>query len=555
MPRVPTVDAPSVQLSPLRGGENNTRAIPLGGGDTMLAAGRAVSGISEVGDRIQERRDLDAAFRVETKVIADYNQFEQNLRKTRRGATATGVVDDADTWWSKVEETYGKDVSPRVKELTAKSLARARAQALENMGRYQFAEEDRAQTESYNAVNGTEIQQAITTGTPEALAGAQAKINAAVSAFGAARGWTPEQHTAEKQKWSNVLHSQALSTMVDRDPAAAKAYFTEHRSEIDSSNHARFEKMIDRAVIERKATDSAAAWASLPFEKAVENANKIADPDERKLTLAAVRDLQADKNMAIQLRERKASDDVWQLVAQGVPMGKLPRATLDAMNGRERVQVRDYYEAERKRREAEAKGDNVKTDPAVYGRVLDLLRADPAGTRPEAFAGLSRGDIRSLQNHRDTLLGKKPGAEKEVASTEQHMGTYLSTMQIKDEAKGMFQKTVYDALENFRQAHKREATYEERAKIMDNASMEVSIPGRLWGSTEKPAYALDDTDRVRYLRALPENQLEGMLSTVIPPRELLRVRQVLTAKGLPITARAVRDTYLLAKDPPKEEKK
>lgn len=555
MPRVPTYDAPRVQQAPLRGGENTTRAIDLNAGAAMTGVGKAVAGLGEVGDRIQERRDLDAAFRVETKVLSDFSQFEQNLRKTRRGATATGVVDDVDQWWSKIEESYGKDVSPRVKELTAKSLARARAQSLESISRYQMAEEDRAQTESYSAVNGTEIQRAITTGTPEALAGAKAKIDAAVSVFGATRGWTPEQLTAEKQKWNNTLHTQAVGNLVDSNPRLAKEYFEANRSEIDSANHARFTKIIDRAVAEDNATKSAAQWASLPFEKAIENANKITDPDERKLTIAAVRDLQADKNMAMQLRERDASDKVWQMVASGVPMKRLPRAVLEQMNGRERVQVNAYYEAEQRRREAEAKGSEVKTDPAVYGAVLDRMREDPQGTRPETFNGLSRSDIRSLQNHRDSLLNKNPGAEKEVASTEQHMGTYLATMKLKDEDKGMFQKTVYDALEAYRQVNKKEADYETRAKIMDRASMEISIPGRLFGSTEKRAYEMDDKDRVRYLERLPEDQLEGMLSTVIPASDLKRARQVLADRGLPITARAVRDVYLMAKNPPKDQKK
>lgn len=507
MPTVPSYGGPQVQQAPLRGGENTTRAIPTAAGSTASALGGALTGLGEVGDRIQERRDLDEAFRVETKVLADYSAFEQNLRKTRRGAAAKDVTNDVDQWWSKLDETYGQDVSPRVKQLTMKSLARARAQSLESVGRYQMAEEDRAQTESFNAVNGQEIQRAITDGNPAVIEGAKGKISAAVDVFGATRGWSPEQVTQEKQKWTNMLHVQAVTTMIDSDPKAARAYFEANRSEIDSANHARMGKLIDTAVADSNATENAAKWAALPFEDAIGKANEIKDPEERKKTVAAVRELQSEKNIAMQLRERQASDTVWQMVGNNVPLNKLPRAVLDQMSGRERVQVNDYYAAERRRREAEAKGVEAKSDPAVYGKVLDALRADPRGTRPEAFPGLSRADVRSLQNHRDALLGAKPGKEAEVASTEQQMGTYINTMDLKGEKKGAFQKTAYEAFEQYRAANGKEPNFEERQKILDRASMQIVTDyGVLWDS-KKPFFEATPEQRANYVnKTIPESE-------------------------------------------------
>jgi hypothetical protein len=537
MPRVPTVEAPRVQQSPLRGGENQTRAINTHAGATTSALGTAITGFSDVGARIQERRDLDEAFRVETQVLSDYSAFEQNLRKTRRGANAQGVVDDVDQWWSKIDDTYGANVSPRVKALTAKSLARARLQAMESTGRYQMAEEDRAQTESFTAVNGQEIQRAITAGAPEALASAKGKISAAVTAFGATRGWTPEQVAAEQQKWVSTLHVQALGSMVDADPKGAKAYFEANRADIASENHARLSKMIDRGVAEANATESAAKWASLPFEQAIENANKINDPDERKLTIAAVRDLQADKNTAIQLREREASDKVWQLIASGVSSRQLPRAALEQMNGRERIQVNAYYEAEQKRRAAEAKGESVKTDPAVYGAVLDKLREDPQGTRPETFAGLSRGDIRSLQNHRDALLGRAAGGaskedEKEVATTTQQTAAYIAQMGLRGEAKGAFQKAVLDELDLFKRANNRSASYEERTKILDRLSMERA----------RGMFKFNDR-----LFQVPRAERSAFVNDVVPAADRAQIVAALKKNKQPVTVQNVLDMYIAGK--------
>jgi hypothetical protein len=530
MPRVPTVEGPRVERAPLRGGENTSRAIPTAAGEFASGAGRALGAFAEAGDRIQERRDLDEAFRVETQVLADFSQFEQNLRKTRRGAAAKDVVIDVDEWWTKVDQTYGADVSPRVKQLTAKSLARARAQALESTSRYQAAEEDRAQTESYTAVNGQEIQRAITTGTPEALASAKEKIGAAVAVFGATRGWAAEQVAAEKQKWTNILHTQAVGNLVDQPGGAkiARDYFAAHRAEIDSANRARLEGMLKRAVAEDNATTNAAKWIALPFEEAIENANKINDPDERKLTIAAVRDLQSDKNTAAQLREREASDKVWQLVANGASQKQLPRSVLEQLNGKERVQVNAYYEAERKRIAAEAGGGAVKTDPAVYGKVLDALRADPLGTRPETFQGLSRGDIISLQKHRDSMLSKKPDSEREIATVTQQMNSYITAMGLKDEKKGAFQKAALDAVNEFKAANKREPSYEDRQKILDRLSLENS------GGWFSPR---------RRLFQVPRAERGAFIDKTIPADEHATIVRTLKAKGIPVNEQTVLDMY------------
>lgn len=528
MPQVPTVDGPRVQQSPLRGGENTTRAINTGAGMLTSAAGAAITGFGEAGDRIQERRDLDEAFRVETAVIAEYSQFEQNLRKTRRGASAQGVVNDVDQWWSKIDETYGKDVSPRVKQLTAKSLARARAQALESTGKYQMVEEDRAQTESYTAVNGQEIQRAVTLGTPEALASAKGKINAAVAVFGATRGWKQEQFDAENQKWTNALHIQAVNAMIDDKPAEAKAYFEANRKEIDSANHVRMSKMIDRGVAEATATKNAADWASLPFEKAIENANKITDPDTRKMTVAAVRDLQTDKNIAIQLREREASDKVWQAVANGATLKSLPRAMLEQLNGRERVQVNEHYEAERKRRAAEAAGKPVKTDLALLEKLISMSPEEIAKVQLSTYQDrISRGDLEQLMVRRSSMLSKDPKKEHEVATVTQHMNTYISTMKLKDESKGAFQKAALDEFDNFKATNKREATHDERTKILDRLSIEQS---NFWSSNK------------RFFEVAPKDR-QKFVDDVVPASERAEIIKSLTKKGIPVTVQTILDMY------------
>jgi len=534
MPTVPVYDAPQVQRQGLRGGENQSRADvdALGGTQArnLAAAGQGLAQLSDTMQRVQDRRDLDEAFRVETAVLSEYQTFEQDLRKTRRGVNAKDVTADVDGWWAKSEEKFGQDMSPRVKQLVSKSLSRARAQSLDAMGRFQFAEEDRAQAESFNAVQGQEIQRAITAGDPAALETAKGKLQAAVNVFGVTRGWTSEQMTAEQQKWTNTLHTQALSSMVDANPEAAKKYYEAHRDEIDSQNHARIEKIIDKGVTEQKATTNVASMASLPFEQQMEKASKIADPQERKLTIAGIKDLVAEKEIASREREKAASDQVWQMVASGVPMGKLPKATLERMDGKERVQVNQYYEAERKRRLTESEGRSVKTDYKVYDDLMNMPKDQFLGVRISALQDkLSRGDMEKLIDRQAKL--RDPKESGEVASTEQQMGTYVTTLRLKDEKKGAFQSAAYNEFNEFKKANKREPNFDERQKILDRLSMQND--GGWFGSTKS------------YFE-VPEKERAKFVEDTVPKADRDEIIAELKKRGKPVTNATILDLYRAA---------
>lgn len=530
MPTVPLYDGPKVRSTGLQGGEQRAANVSTErAGRTATAIGGALDAAAQLGERIQARRDLDDAFRVETTVLSDYSAFEANLRKTRRGASARDVTNDVDTWWSKLDDTYGEGVSPRVKELTKKSLARARAQSMEAMSRYQLSEEDRAQVESYNDINGQEIQNAITNGSAPAIEGAKGKIDSQVRVFGATRGWSAEQVAAEKLKLLNQLNTQYVSAMVDQNPAVAKAYFEANRSDIDSANHARMSKMINTATSERNATDNAAKWASLSFDDAIAKASAISDPDERKLTVAAVRSMQSDKNIASSLKEKAASDTVWQQVASGVPLSRLPKAVLEQMDGLDRLQVTKHYQAEQRRREVEAKGGSVKTDMAVFEKLMGLPDDEFRNTQFSVYVDkVSRGDIESLIRRKAAL--KDPKQAGEVATTEQQMGAYINTLDVKAEAKGAFQKAAYDEFNQFRAQNKREPGYEERRKILDQLTMQKKNEWYQFGPNKR-------------FFEVPAAERGKFVDSVVPAADRNAIVNALNKRGLPVTAQTILQMY------------
>lgn len=248
MPRVAQYE-PQSELAPLRGGYNTTQATPdPNAGSTARAFGGAIEKVADVGQRIQDRKDLDDAFRVETQIQGDYTQFEQNLRKTRRGANSDGVVNDVDQWWSKVPETYGKNVSPKVQELTSKSLARMRQQSISGMGEYQMQQQDTSQKESFIASNQQAIQSAVNDGRPEVLAETKNKIGASVAAFGATRGWKPEQVAEMNQKFVSDLHTNVIDQLLVTNPSAADKYFKANKDEIDVNKQGPLMQRLDTQV-------------------------------------------------------------------------------------------------------------------------------------------------------------------------------------------------------------------------------------------------------------------------------------------------------------------
>lgn len=496
MPTVPVYDNATVGRASLQGGQNTTQPdmqALSGGARTANTLSQATGALGAAGERIQERRDLDDAFRAETGVLAEYQTFEADLRKTRRGAAARDITNDVDQWWAKAEEKTTANASPRVQQLLAKSMSRARLNSLEGMGRYQAAEEDRSQTESFTAAQGQEIQTAITSGDPAVIGTARGKIQAAATVFGATRGWTSEQIAAEKQKWANTLHVQAVSALVDgNNPTGAQAYFEANRSEIDSANHARMDKIIKGAVNEQKATDNAAGMATLPFEQQLEKAAKITDPDERKLTVKAIKENVSEKQIADGLREKAASDSIWQMVANGTPLNKLPKTVLERMDGKERVQVNAHFEAQRKAREAEAKGHSIKTDPTELAKVYDMMRDNPDEFKKLRMTTLvdriSGSDMEQIARLQQSMA--KPGEDQtHVVSTTQAISTY--TKEMSKEQANKFTPQAYKALDDFQIQNKRAPDLEERRKLLDDLTVKgVVEDDTLWFDSTKPRYMM-----------------------------------------------------------------
>lgn len=552
MPTVPVYGGPQLQNAPLQGGfqqANVSEQAFTGAGRQTKALAGALGDVAEGLDKAFDRKAADDAFRVETGIKGEYLQFEAELRR-KRGKDAEGLTEQAAKWWDAARERATKDLDPRALSIVSKSLSQARLSGLAGVTRYQEQELDRAFTESTVANIGVEIERTAQSGDPAQTAGARAIIQRNVGTLAARNGWDANQTALETQRYTSVMHQRMLDTLVDTSPEAAKAYFEANKAEIDSARLKPIEKAIKGAVTERSAETFAASVAALPYEQQLVKAGEIKDSDARQASIKRVRENQEDITKATAAREKQVSDQVWQQVANGVPLNKLPKALLEKMDGKERVQVNAHYEAERKRQLAEAKGNAVKTDYAEYERLLTLPPEEFLKTRITASQDkLARGDLEKLID-KQAQMRNNPKTEKDTVTWNNKVTARIETMGLlgekPQEKRGAFRS---QAQTEFEKAVERNGGKPlkpvEEDEILDRLTIQQKTG---WFSTKR-AFEIPPEKRGEFKPATPQGQAlidRDKIRVEIDPYRA-QISNALRQQGKPVNEATVSQTYLFMK--------
>ena len=556
MPTVPQSRGPQVREQALQGGFQQAPSSPAPFG--ALAAqqtgqlGNALVDTSNVLDKHVERLEIDDAMRVETTVKDEWRKFSGELRK-RRGRDAEGVLADSEKWWNEAAERHGKDLSPRGKALIGKSLGNARVGELGRMQGYQEQELDRSFIESTTADIGVEIDRYATNADPKGAAAAREVITRNVDLLAGRLGWEAGRREQELKKYTNIMHRQMIDTLLDVSPTGAKEYLAANRDEIAGSALATVERQVAKAFSDEEGQRLAASFANLPFDQQLAKAAEIKDPDVSKAARTYVRQNQQDIQVATAAREKQVSDQVWQLVGQGTPQGRLPKALLDQLDGKERVQVNEHYEAARRRAVAEAKGSGVKTDWALYAQLREMPAEEFKNLKLSTYVDKIAGpQMEQLLDLRTRV--NKPDEAAQAATQQQQMSAYVGPggLGLNDTKKGQFQNAYYTEEAEFIKQHKRKPTFEERQKMMDGLTKEVVTEGWLWNS-KQPAYAVPRDQR----DGVPDTPAAQAPATPPAPPRLNRIvnvpmadrneiTTVLRARGQPVTEDNIQRLYQAA---------
>ena len=456
--------------------------------------GQQVSALGDVADKHVERelelRAETAANAADSEVTAGWLEWDAAARKKYRGANVGEYAAEAKKWWDDASSTYGQNLDERAKRRVGPALQRKRTQAIGNVLQYSAAETERHADQTSAANIATTIQFGVTTGAVESAA---AQVRTLVAQEGARKqGDTAEVQRRQVEQLS-PLHLAQISKLAENDAAAASAYYNaaKEKGEIAFTYQAKAESVLKAETDNQFATQEAAKMANLPLEEQLSAAAKIGDPQRREKTITRIKEQVGLQNLANQAREKKFSDQAWQLVAQSK---KVPETVLQAMDGKERVQLQDY---QRQRAEHLAKGGDlkaIKTNDKAHRRLWALVSDDPEAfkkVRLEAEGmNLSASDYEQLAKTQANM--KTPKGEKDIVSFNNKVAGRMEMLGIAtgasgQEKRGQFRIAAQRLYEEAIERTGKPPAPADEEKLLDS----LMLPGKTnwFGSKKAKTYA------------------------------------------------------------------
>jgi hypothetical protein len=510
MPQVPVYGDRQVRTQALQPVFQNTPDVSSG----ARALGQGLQQVAEAADRI-DLRDAEAkANEVDTQLTRAWGQWENENQGKYTNQAADGYAKAVDEWWREAAKTYGAGLDGRSQAMVGKTLARRQTIALEQAGKYEFAEKEKYADSTTEAAINTATVNALKTGD---YAGEAQRIRDLTEAQGQRKNWDKNQRDLARNQRLGVFNTAVVTQLAERDAAQAQKYLTGaiERGEIKPDQQPRLEAIIKGEADNQFATQFAASVANLPLKEQIAKAGDITDPQRREKALTQVKNNYALTKQAEAEEENRNADKAWQLFTQGK---RIPEAILAGMAGRDRFQLQ---EAQRVRAERLVEGrTTVKTDPAKLAELYDMARENPEEFKRMRLTTLtervSAGDINTLGKLQRDMLA--PDKEQGAITTVQAISTYTRDMSKSDAA--LFQSEALNAIDRFQIDKKRPPTIEERRKLLNDLAVEGVIEREYWIDTKK-----------RRFEMTPEEQAQAKFPTQ-PQQDKFTVGQVYRdAKG------------------------
>lgn len=540
MPQVPVYGDRQLRTEALRPVAQQTPDVSSG----AQAVARGLGVVAEVADQIDLRDAQAKASDVEAKITSEWLKWDASPegRAKYKGANADGYASAAEAWWKNARETYGNDLSHRAKALASKSLTAKQLAALGQVRTFTLAEKERHADETYAADVATTIQFGVTSGD---VASTAEQIREKAAVVGARKGWTTEQVQAEQQKNLSAMHLAQISKLAETNAQAAQAYYDANKAEVNFAQQPRVEQVLKGEVDNQFATQEAARLATMPLKEQLAEASKITDPQRREKTLTQIRNNHALVRQAEQEAESRASDQAWQLFAQGK---KIPEAVLASMDGRNRVQLQ---EAQRTRAERAAAGTAVKTDWATY---IDVRERLAAGERVDLRTLIEKIGPAQMEQLLDiqSSAAKGGGKQDSMLTDEGRINAALTGLGIDKKKDPKSAATLIGEIDRqvrVESAAKggKDLTADEKQKVVDRVVMNKVYIDEFGRDPEKPLALVPPEDLTKaYVRVEGKN----VPVSSVPATDRRQIIQALQATGQMVTEQAVVEMYLAGKKKP-----
>jgi hypothetical protein len=539
MPRVPTVDGPSAEAAPLPGARYV--ASPAAGAGALQQAGRlneVAQGFTEWARQKTQQDDIDAAWRAETALKDSYLQFEQD-EFGKQGVNAAGATQRAQQWWQENTQKFGEGLTARQQSAYLRNVTALRQSSADALMRHERQQGSVAIAESAQARVGSAISMAVQDPTPERLANSRREITEAVNISGSLTGMPEDAKAAKLQDMLSLMHRGVVLQLADTDPDAAKAYYYGNKKEMTGATALELEKVVERSGRLQKtqsaADDIMARGLSLP--DAMTYIEKTYSGEDEKSIKDEVHSRWATKKQG----EAEIVSQAYGRALLAVEQGRhVPAEAWSLMDDTHRAAIEERRRAEAKRAEAEARGRDIRTDFQTWDGLNRMVTSDPHGfalVDLNRYADkVSRSDLMEFANIQRKLRAGDEKPVKDATTLGQQIDVVSDSMKLKPNSpeSAALRKAINDAINTEQQTRGKELSYEERQKVIDQQVMQMVVPGRFFGTNEKPAYQLTPEER-------------ATARAKVPDADRALIVEALRKRGKPITEEAISELYLLGK--------
>lgn len=407
-------------------------------------------------------------------------------------------------------------------------------------------------------------------GNPEAVQDSVNAIKAATAQEGKLRGWSAKQTEAAMVENLSRGHSAVIQSTIDQMPDYAKTYFDIHKAEFTPTARLAAQRLVDEGAFETKTQDASdSLWDKHggDMKSIMAEVREKFDGKERD----AIETRISARNSKERQIEKQYEDDVMDKALDSLSKGqRIPPSVMAQLSPRDRLQVQRELKSR-----AEANGPAArKTDMKTWLAFADMSKEEKAKLSMAdlyrlAGPGMSDADLKSaareVQQAKEAVSkGEPPGLQlmtvTEVVKQEARalgiipadQGKKLSGDQ--EQALDRFRTDLQGRIVNHERATGKKASQDDILSITQQMKVDtVRVRGRLFGESDPvPVVSLDPAQQERAqvtVKSADGKGIETVRVGSVPAAFRLEYANRARARGLPVREMDVAQAWIRAGKP------
>lgn len=485
-------------------------------------------------EELRHKENLTKVLEAESLTQAIVRDHVAKMQTERQGLNAKGVVEDSQTFFDdNIQQIADSLEDPDARLAYLQRATGIKDSTLDSLSSYTASQLNNALTAANTSSIASNIDfAAANAGNPKGIALGRENIIKAVENLNTAYGWAPERKQYELEKALIAMHTQVFDNLASADPEAAKQYFKNNKEEmggnLDHFNETM--KISDDLIPAQKLTDKLLREKTTFAEKyqAVrdnltgkqrENAMQILRTEESAFNAEEKANTTALVNQAENIFAQ--TRNVTTLQSQFPALwAQLPGDVKLSMQDRQKTSQ-----------------EQVVGDDATYLYLKQIAGLNPRAMADPSFnIGLfaAKLSLKQLEDVNNDMIKIRSGQGLGVGTLVQEVnaatagmelpGAIYGTKKMTDTDKAQFFTAVTDKLNEIEQTQKSPVTPEQRKKVINDLSAEVTWTSG-WTSLDK-------------------NTTIGQVLGSIPAGERKTIEANLKASGVAITDANIAKLYI-----------